>query len=79
MATFHTSGENDKAFESNTTTVGSTKSDGNTTVIKPPVSYYSTELGLPTEDRIKVLEAKVDALEEVIFDLIKILRKKEEE
>lgn len=32
-----------------------------------------------TADRVAALEEKVDALTEVVFDLIKILRKKEEE
>lgn len=32
-----------------------------------------------TADRVAKLEEKVDALTEVVFDLIKILRKKEEE
>ena len=32
-----------------------------------------------TTDRVAELEEKVDALTEVVFDLIKILRKKEEE
>ena len=32
-----------------------------------------------TVDRVTELEKKVDALTEVVFDLIKILRKKEEE